>query len=510
MVDAVLIVTSILFAILVIVAAIYFLVYFQHPDDKWLAWFPKVVVVSSQSPLPRSHVTANPPKVLGLSLAAFNLFLLPLDVTNQRGTSGIPMEKLTLSFYISTVLLVMVGVPFTVFYYEGTDESDDVEKKSSGGQIVYALKWLIPTIVFAVALIAVLYWQLGYADIPTTRLTAQFIDGFDIATDYCTVGTCTLQTGYRFPWVSWLVYTVAIVSFAGWFVFSIFGGVGLFALPFDFVQEFQHRPKPITAAEYAQRKIAIGDQARLLIEAGKSLDEELKGFSRSTAATRLNRRFRTLRVKESQFRKDVLILEFHYRRLEAAYKQQGGNLIWQFAKLLFGCVGAILSLMWVIHIIVYVIPSMIKVTPFSSFLNEFFESVNSVPFFGTAFYAIFSFYLLACVIKGNGKLGMRIFFITIHPLRLGETMMNSLVFNAGVILLASLSVAQFCSIAFARFARYTASNSLFGVQIQNLHGIKYVFQAFIFILLAFTGLTAGFSIYKPYNKQKENRFSYPP
>jgi LMBR1 domain-containing protein 1 len=46
MVDAVLIVTSVLFAILVIIASIYFVVYYQHPEDKNVAWFPKIVTVS--------------------------------------------------------------------------------------------------------------------------------------------------------------------------------------------------------------------------------------------------------------------------------------------------------------------------------------------------------------------------------------------------------------------------------------------------------------------------------
>ncbi|KAJ3097201.1 hypothetical protein HDU97_005086 [Phlyctochytrium planicorne] len=228
---------------------------------------------------------------------------------------------------------------------------------SSGGQLIYALKWLIPTVIFAIGLIAVLYWQLGFADIPTTRLTCGLTDGFDITIDYCNPGPCTMQVGLNFPWVSWLVYTVAIVSFAGWIVFSIFGGVGLFSLPFDFIQEFQHRPKPITAAEYNQQKIAIGQQAALLIEAGKGIQDELKMYARNAASTRFNRRYRALRTKEGEFRKvcfqfpailtleqDVLILEFHYRRLEEAYKQQGGSILWQFAKLAFGCVGATESL----------------------------------------------------------------------------------------------------------------------------------------------------------------------
>ncbi|KAJ3186814.1 hypothetical protein HK101_009569 [Irineochytrium annulatum] len=494
-VNIVLVVTSVVFAILVVLASIYFLVYFQHPDDKWVAWFPKIVVVT------------------GLSLAAFNLFLLPLDVANQRSNGNVPMDTLTLAFYIATVLIVIVAVPFTVFFYEGTDDSDEKDnKKSGGGQLVYAIKWLIPTVLFAGAIIGLMYWQLGYADIPTSFVTGTLVNNFDFNADYCApiagVATCTFQTGYNYPWVSWLVYTVAIVSFVGWIIFTVFGGVGLVALPYDLILEFQHRPKPITAAEYAERKVAIGQQAGLLLEVGRQLTEDLKGFARQAASTRFNRRWRNLRQKETEFRKDTLILEFHFRRLEDAFKRQGGDILFQFVKLAGGCVGAVLSLLWVVHIIVYLIPLTLKQTPYSSFLNDFFDVITGVPFIGTAFYALFTFYLLFCVIKGNAKLGMRLVFITIHPLRIGETMMNSLVFNTGIILLSSLSVAQFCTLAFAKYARYTASNSLFGVQMQNLHGIQYGYDAFIFLILGFAGLTAGYSIYKPYNKQREHRMNF--
>jgi LMBR1 domain-containing protein 1 len=68
--------------------------------------------------------------VLSLSLAAWNVFLLPLDVANQQGladtTSGsIPMDKLTLAFYTSSIILVLVIIPFTSYFYEGEDNSDD-------------------------------------------------------------------------------------------------------------------------------------------------------------------------------------------------------------------------------------------------------------------------------------------------------------------------------------------------------------------------------------------------
>jgi LMBR1 domain-containing protein 1 len=49
MADIALIITSVIFGLLIIAGAFYFLVYFQHPDDKWVAWWPKIVVVSRET-----------------------------------------------------------------------------------------------------------------------------------------------------------------------------------------------------------------------------------------------------------------------------------------------------------------------------------------------------------------------------------------------------------------------------------------------------------------------------
>lgn len=44
-VDVVLVITAVVFGLLVMIGALYFVVYFQHPQDKWAAWLPKIVVV---------------------------------------------------------------------------------------------------------------------------------------------------------------------------------------------------------------------------------------------------------------------------------------------------------------------------------------------------------------------------------------------------------------------------------------------------------------------------------
>ncbi|KAJ3023042.1 hypothetical protein HKX48_004524 [Thoreauomyces humboldtii] len=426
------------------------------------------------------------------------------------------MTKLSLSFYIITIVWCLVVVPFTVFFYEGSDE-DDGDQKSTPSAFAYALKWLTPILIFTAAVIFALYWFLGYADIAATRIEGTLTPGTDTSLRaslaYCdttlnTLGTmtqCISQTGTIHVSVSPIVYIVAIVSFVGWVLFSIFGGVGLIALPVDWISQFLHRPKIIKANEYAETKKEIGRNAQLLMEAGKTLNEELKGATRSGLS---GRRWRRMKNRENEFRKDVVILEFHYRRLEDSYRNQGGNFILQLGLFIGGILGAILSVVWFIHIILYLIPWALHVNPYSPFLNTFLTDVNGVPFLGTVFYALFSFYLLACVLKGNSSLGMRVFFLPIHPLQIGETLMNALVFNTGVVLICSMSVAQFCTLAFAKYAKYTSNQSIFGVQMQNLRGIQYGYDAFIFLLLGFSFLTGAYSLYKPHNKRRENQMNF--
>jgi hypothetical protein len=49
MINPILVITAVVFAIFIVIASIYFLVYYQHPDDKLIAWFPKFVVVPNLS-----------------------------------------------------------------------------------------------------------------------------------------------------------------------------------------------------------------------------------------------------------------------------------------------------------------------------------------------------------------------------------------------------------------------------------------------------------------------------
>ncbi|KAI9224739.1 LMBR1-like membrane protein [Blastocladiella britannica] len=488
MVNIVLLITSIVFGILVVFGAVYFLVYFQHPDDKWVAWFPKFIVV------------------LGFSVSCYNIFLLPLDVANQGGqyiaTGGLPMYIINMVFFITTVVMGAVMVPFVMFYYEGVDDKDsESDNTTSGGQFIYAFKWLIPTLII-ICIIDFILWQfLGWVDLPIVSLTSGLVDGGAVGLGSCANNACAMTTNTIHTQVSILIATVAFATLIGWLLFSVFAGVGLIVLPFDLLMEFKHRPKPIKADVYATRKKIIGEQATLLMEAAKEMDDERKGMAKLARST-FNKKARTLRSRETQFKKDVMLLEEHYRILELSYKNPGVHILWDMFKAFVGFIGIFLSLFWLLHICLYMIPPIFGSAPLTTFLNGFFVQVSNVPFVGVALYAVFTFWLQLCVIKGTTKVGMRILFMSVHPMRIGETLMASMVFNVGLILFSSLAVAQFSTTAFTDYARYTSSQTIFVAMIRNLSQLQYAYTVLTFVLLGFAFLSLIFVLYKPYQKQQ--------
>ena len=70
MIDIFLLIVTVVAFFILFVISVYLLVYYQHPDDKNEAWFPKIVVV------------------LGFVLAGATALLLPLDVANNAGYAG--------------------------------------------------------------------------------------------------------------------------------------------------------------------------------------------------------------------------------------------------------------------------------------------------------------------------------------------------------------------------------------------------------------------------------------
>lgn len=98
----------------VFIGNIYLVVYYQHPDDKMQAWFPKIVVV------------------VGLSLAFLSVMMLPLDRANRAACAEgivlsackltLPMYQLWYWVYMVMVIIIAFVVPFTMFLYEADSD----------------------------------------------------------------------------------------------------------------------------------------------------------------------------------------------------------------------------------------------------------------------------------------------------------------------------------------------------------------------------------------------------
>lgn len=144
-------------------------------------------------------------------------------------------------------------------------------------------------------------------------------------------------------------------------------------------------------------------------------------------------------------------------------------------KLILSVFGGLLSLLWVIHIILYVLFD----PPLNNFLNEYFTWFDSwFPFLGTISVGIFSMYLLVASIKGAFKFGTRFFLIKIHPMERKKTLINSFLFNVALVLIIVLPVAQFTLDAFSQYARLTDADVIFGAQVRHMEFFRYVFRSF--------------------------------
>jgi LMBR1 domain-containing protein 1 len=70
---------------------------------------------------------------------------------------------------------------------------------------------------------------------------------------------------------------------------------------------------------------------------------------------------------------------------------------------------------------------------------------------------------------------------TLTVARENETWMNSFLFNVILILLAAVSVTQFCASAFSQYARLSAIDLIFGTQIKYLRFFTWFYANNVFV-----------------------------
>ncbi|XAR68818.1 hypothetical protein NMG60_11000190 [Bertholletia excelsa] len=472
-----LVIVAIVVCVLVFLVNVYLLINFQHPDDANQAYFPKFVVI------------------LGLSVAAISILMLPADVANRQACQHaiyngacnltLPMKSLWLAIYIIDAILVFFVIPFAMFYYEGDQD------KSAGQKVKSALMWVVTSVIVCALLLGVLYGLVGKVDFTVRHLssgTTSFRNILElssgqqcipIGTHQCSAYSAsassetTLTMRSTFP-----EYIVALATIVGSILFTIFGGVGIACLPLGLIFSFIRRPKAvITRSQYIKEATELGKKARELKTTADALHQEERSGLKG----------RKWRKNVKEVEKELLLLEEDVKALEEMYPQgEQAETAWAMTvigymiKLVLGIIGLIVSVLWIIHIVIYLFMK----PPLSPFLNEVFIKLDDVwGLLGTSAFALFCFYLLVAVIAGATMLGMRLVFITIHPMKWGGTLMNSFLFNVGLILLCSISVIHFCATAFAYYAQATAAQEIFGHTLQSLRGLKYLYKYNVFQML---------------------------
>lgn len=517
MADWFLILATCISFVLLLVASVYFLVLYQHPDDRNEAWFPKLTVL------------------MGLVLAGATVLLLPLDVANNEGYAGclgydtrlcggLDMVLFWEIFFWLIPAFVFLLIPFMTFFYEADDGllmNGTTITTQKNSRICEALKYEVVIIVIFGTLFIVGYLILGEAEIPIQVYSGTIPDASTIQTlpnttffsvdnlapmdnalqDYAILVENTKSQENLTIQVNIPTFFAGFMSFLGWFFFALFGGIGLAAVPLDLVLAFIHRPTHMDPSQFADVQLNIRKRVNDLVNIGEMVkldrDEKRAREQGSSWFGGWGKEAREERTTFLEFRKAVFLLEEDVEEFQACsanYESYNPLLPW--ISLFFGILSFFISVAWGVHIGIYMIPKY-AIHPF---LNTFFQWFDQwFPLFGVLSVAVFTLYLLLAAVKGCFKFGIRFMFFEIHPMKLNKTYMSSFMFNVGLILLCCLPVVQFCTNAFSDYARYTNIAQVMGTQVQNLKFFTWFWTSNIFVysMAGVSGLTIVYLFCKP-------------
>ena len=493
MIDILTLIMMIIVGIILLISNIYILIYFSHPDDRssCSGWFLKILVI------------------IGLTLAWFQVLLLPLDVSNIRTFgSGLNMKVLWYILFISIIVYVLVLFPISSSYYETDEDWTCCEK------ITHSISWFLVYLIFFGGVSIVLYFTIGKAQIPIHSISCNYNDfiytqsNIDISqlnniTNICTVNTdAILELS-----VSYIVYSIAILSFVSWIIFAFFGGIGLAAVPLDFFYDFCTRPRSMVGRDLKKRKKILYEELEELKLLGNELNEmEQRGANKRCFIFGEKRRYDN---KKHEFVARYALAEEEFHIVNASMESRIKNnlvVLCYYCLIPFGVLSSIITILWLIQFCCsyFYRKNGRPGFPFLSYLLIFFQD-ESVSFLSFFIFAILCIYLLFCLIKGNFKFGVRILCCwSIHPMKKDKTYMNSFIFNVSLILLGSCAITQFCADSLYDYVSFTDIDSMFNVMIKHLKffSIFYEYHIFQYIFFGVFVLSFIYLLCRPHDRRK--------
>lgn len=483
---------------LMLIINVYIYVYWQHPEDKNESMLPKVVII------------------FGLQVTAVSVLLIPIDVANEMGNprcddnsslssnnvycGGLDMFTVWEVFFCMLAFVVIVCLPFSIFYYEAGDVIDihnPIQKSRfwpavfQESVLVFAFLLLLLVLYFLQAMTQLPVQQISmHTDLLTSHSyhrSSATASPFSSTSQILTVadfiknnGHTNATTPFQYEDVSinlpvnFPVYLIGLFGWFGWWFFALFAGVGLASLPFDLIIDFIYRPRILPPDVLANKELELQERSKDILEIVTLMKKERLNYSDGTSHSKsiLRKRYINDRLEVNRLSQMVFLLEKEVEDLRLCKNiRHRYNPLIPYAKLGAGIFFSILSILWFLQIVLCILVNP-PVTPFLSLYLLSFDSF--FPMFGNLTYALLALYLLLCTVKGCFKLSVRSLCIKIHPMVVGGTYINAFLFNLAIVMFCTVPLVQFCVIAFQGYTVYTDAYLIFLVQVGNLQ----FFQSF--------------------------------
>lgn len=223
MVDVWLIVVTVIAFIIMILLNLYVLAVYLHPDDKGFVngIFEKIIII------------------LGSTLLWSFVLILPLDIANSRGEgAGLNIEvAYQILFIIYLVFLVFV-LPMVLFFYETDEENSCI------GRFCKALVYTV-VIAVIVLILGLLAWGLLKKGSVTPNVaisTMYTLSLSEVKVKNEFLDQQSSKDGYTMNYeLPAHIFGVVFLIFIGWFLFVMFAGIGITAVPMDLIMDYIYR-----------------------------------------------------------------------------------------------------------------------------------------------------------------------------------------------------------------------------------------------------------------------------
>ena len=336
MIDIFMLVMVIVLSIIIIIVNIYLLAYYCTTDDNDFkgAIFLKITAI------------------LGMFIGLGQVCLLPLDVSNTRGTGGeFRMDLIWQITYLVIAIFVFVIIPLEISFYE-CDPDWTCKQKLCNGFCFFFCEVIVVGLLYIITFFIFNKVHIPVASTECDILQSSFKSSDEILDnnekDYYDICSTKEDTNIEFT-ISFQVYAIALLSFISYILFMIFGGVGIFSFPLDLIYSFCTRPIRIKPAKLEEMKKEIVVTAADLKDLGMQLKQlEEKGHHKKNMFSKDKRHYNDL---FKQLKVGVSVLDDQYQLVNMQEMANQTSALGYLLKLIAGIFCMILSVLWILQIV---------------------------------------------------------------------------------------------------------------------------------------------------------------